>query len=249
MVAPKNAQILMLPGLASDHRLFSAQRTEYPGMIVPEWPDISGKSKATDLPKEFVNNWLLGEKPLLDIEQPYFLGGASTGGIIALEMAFELANTEHPPAGVFLIGSVRCWDDVPEWFSSWLAWSRRLPSWYSRRSLINKVVQSPSKEEAFDSEGRRLIRTMAQDTAWTQLQRSVEILVSWRRDKVDTARASFPVHQIHGRKDTVLPHPSTSVSTLLTLGGHWICVTHPQAINNWMAAIMADSAIRKPRPK
>lgn len=81
---------------------------------------------------------------------------------------------------------------------------------------------------------------MIEQRDWQWIVRSASMCKGWRRDTCDVVRAPFPVHQIHGRTDRLVPPPSAKVATLLLDGGHFLCLTHAAALNNWIEAIVLE---------
>jgi pimeloyl-ACP methyl ester carboxylesterase len=249
MSSTEQIPLLMFPGIATDHRLLAAQRSEFPQLVVPVWnePTTVGEN-ATDYARRGAEHWTLGEQAILSVDQPYFLGGVSSGGVIALELAWYLHSLGKTPQGVLLLGSCRSWDAVPRWYSRWYQWSESLPKWFASKLFSTRHVVHSARSEGLDPSTRRLVSSMFLGTTWDQLRSSVRLLTTWRRDSVETARAPFPIHQLHGRQDSLIPPPSPEGATLLLTAGHWMCATHPQAVNNWMTAVFKDADLRLRRP-
>src|SRR4051812_45705088 len=93
--------LILLPGMGADERLFVPQREVFGDqLIVPKWiSHVENDTIATYAQR-------LAEK--VDPKKPCFVGGASFGGFVAMEMARHLQTL-----GVFLIGSVRTPDEMP----------------------------------------------------------------------------------------------------------------------------------------
>src|SRR5689334_9890540 len=97
--------MLLLPGLGWDERIFRAQRSRFPDLRTPAWIDPQ--------PKESLNAYAARLAKVVDPGCPCVVGGASFGGVVALEMAVHLRAS-----ACVLIGSIR---------SPWeLAWRWRL---------------------------------------------------------------------------------------------------------------------------
>src|SRR5204863_6450986 len=85
--------LLLLPGMGTDERLFRYQKEAFPTLIVPPWIEpLAGES---------LSHYAAHLARIVDPGVPCFIGGASFGGIVALEMANHL----HARA-CFLIASV-----------------------------------------------------------------------------------------------------------------------------------------------
>ncbi len=156
----------MLPGLASDERLLTAQRGHFPGLIVPEWPKWNDSIRD---PKEFAqlcwNVWTV-EKHIVPDDQPYCIGGTSVGGIIALEAAWLAHQFGKPPLAVLLISSCRSWQDVPRWYGRWANWSERLPKWIASKLFERRQIAQSLRSDAADARTSQLVEAMYQASDW-----------------------------------------------------------------------------------
>ena len=86
--------IVLLSGMAADECLFARQVAALPDLRVQPWiPPRAGES---------VRSYAARLAPLANPGRPCIVGGASFGGVVALEMARYL-----PARAVVLIGSVR----------------------------------------------------------------------------------------------------------------------------------------------
>lgn len=247
MSSNEQIPILMLPGIASDHRIFGPQRQAFPNMFVPDRIEANSELDMVTVATQLLNQLLLGEKPCLRVERPYFIGGTSVGGALAIELAWLLQELGNPPLGVLLVSSCRSWEAVPAWYARWYQWSETLPRWFASKLFQNRLSNS-LRGERVPPEISQLVRSMYLASDWTLLRNSVRLLSTWRRDAVDLSRAPFAVHQLHGRLDTIIPHPPAKEATLILDAGHWMSQTHPTAVNNWIAAIVNDAKLRLSRP-
>lgn len=242
-------RLLMLPGLASDERLFAAQREQFPELIVPQWPTTTEPNRD---PRVFAqhcwNAWTTGNGPLT-IDQPYILGGTSVGGIIAIEVAWLAHQLGKPPAAVMLISSCRSWQAIPRWYGRWADWSDKLPRWIASKLFVRREITQSLRSDSADSQTAQLVEAMYQSVDWHQLQRFSRLMAAWRRDETDANNAPFPIHQLHGRLDVLLPKPSPKHATLLLDVGHWMATTHANTVNNWIEAVLRDAHLKLNKPK
>lgn len=95
-------RLLLLPGLGADRRLFDAQRACTAPIEVIEWIEPHREESLADYAKRLAAT--------IDTSSPFLLGGASFGGMVALEMARHVR-----PRAVVLIGSCRSPRTLP-WF-------------------------------------------------------------------------------------------------------------------------------------
>lgn len=249
MASPDKFRLLMLPGLASDERLFAAQREQFPDLIVPAWP--SSPEPIRD-PKVFAQRcwdaWTVADG-ILASDQPYILGGTCVGGIVALEMAWIALQLGKPPAAVLLISSSRSWQAVPRWYGRWSDWSERLPKWIASRMFMRRQITQSLRSDRADERTAQIVEAMYQAADWRQLQMFTRLMASWRREEADVNNAPFPIHQLHGRCDSLLPKPSPKYATLLLDSGHWMPATHATAVNNWIEAILRDAFLKHSKRK
>ena len=86
--------VILLPGMGADSRMFAAQKERFPQLLVPPWPAL--------VPREPLRDFAARLASSLDITRETVLGGASMGGMVALEIA-----RLKPPRAVVLLGSCR----------------------------------------------------------------------------------------------------------------------------------------------
>ena len=242
---PDKIRLLMLPGLASDERLLAAQRAHFLDLVVPDWPIPTEPVRD---PKVFAqhccNTWTVGEGPLAS-DQPYIIGGTSVGGIIALEVAWRAQQLGKPPLAVLLISSCRSWQAVPRWYGRWADWSDKLPRWIASKLFERRHIAHSLRTDRADLRTAQLVEAMYQSADWQQLQMFSRFMAAWRRDESDVNDAPFPIHQLHGRLDSLLPKPSPKHATLLLDAGHWMTATHAATVNNWIEAIVSDAKLKQ----
>lgn len=92
--------LILLPGMAAGGRLFRLQRAALPCLCTPDWIEPFDREPLTDYAQRFAQSIAPGGR--------CFVGGASFGGIVALEMAAHL----HAEA-CFLVASVRSDSELP----------------------------------------------------------------------------------------------------------------------------------------
>jgi len=86
--------ILLLPGMAADERLFESQLARFSHLKVPSWIE--------PFPRESLQAYAARLAKVVDPSVPCIIGGASFGGIIALEMSPHLQTM-----ACVLIGAAR----------------------------------------------------------------------------------------------------------------------------------------------
>src|SRR5215217_5505032 len=98
-----SAPLILIPGMGADERLFVPQRDAFPNLVVPKW--------ITPAPNDSIQSYAKRLAEKVDPKRPCFVGEASFGGFVAMEMARHLQKI-----GVFLIGSLRGPEELPPKF-------------------------------------------------------------------------------------------------------------------------------------
>ncbi len=215
--------LLLLPGMGPDHRMFADQAAALPCLSVPAWLDPA--------PRETLSSYARRMAKVIDPGEPCFVGGASFGGLVALEL------TDHMRVlGCFLIGSVRSPKEFPKHVSVF----RKVPG-------FSHVV--PFELATLLSRGFLLAGGSRIDSYWTSLVRQLggsnpsflrwatRALLGWERP---SGLSDVPVFHIHGRKDRMLPCELTSPNLIIEGGGHNICVSHPDDVTRFLRDCMGS---------
>ena len=218
MTAVASQRLILFPGMACDERLFSAQKVlgipfESPRLPLPQ-EDEHLPSYAARVVSE------LGLR-----RTPCVLGGVSFGGMLACEMAAR-CNCKR----VILIASCRSSAAVPK--RNWLVFhtARLLPDVVIRR-LAGPASRLVARMEGISDEHYRLVLAMCQDTPIARLRRQAAMILSWTKP----TRVDCPVHQIHGRRDHMLPLAGVQADQVIADGGHFINLTHPAEVAFFIA--------------
>src|SRR5439155_20778958 len=157
---------------------------------------------------------------------PGWVGGASFGGVVALEVAHRLPRV----LGCILIGSVRSPRDLPVWLRSLGpvgGLSRYLPfHWLPGAAGVARRC------------GRRFCRPSTLEFLLQGSNADPELL-RWACRAVLTWRPSrehwhVPVHQIHGDRDFILPWRLTKPEVLVRGAGHVLTLWHPIEVNGFI---------------
>ncbi len=118
----REVPLILLSGMGADERLFHHQREAFPQLIVPMWIEPE--------PQESLASYARRLALLIDPDVPCFVGGASFGGLVAMEMARHLDTI-----ACFLIASVRSTDELP-WQIRVLRPLNRLGTKHAERLII-----------------------------------------------------------------------------------------------------------------
>ena len=217
--------IVLLSGMAADERLFESQLAAFPELRVQPWIE--------PLPGESLKAYAARLVPLVDPGRPCIIGGASFGGIVALEMAAHL-----PALACVLIGSVRSPAGLP-----W-RWRLLRPfAWLGPDGLRILAALTARFGRRFLSFGtvRRLQRLARPEAAFVRW--AVCAVVTWRPSPA--VRRTRVLH-IHGEADRVLPVALARPDVVVPGGSHALSLFSPSAVNEFLAeavrSVSADPA-------
>jgi len=218
---PRDPPLILLPGMGADRRLFGDQIAALDKVVVPDW--------IAPEPRDTLVSYAARMARGVDPGVPCCVGGASFGGMVALEMAPYLQAK-----ACFLIGSVRSPDELP-WRArmltpaAWLvpAWSLRVAG---RAAPTIIALAGRLMRPATQSTLRQFADADARFVRWASLA-----ILRWKRP---AQTASVPVFQIHGDRDPVLPHRLTRPDVLVRGGGHLLSMTFPDAVNEFLETRM-----------
>ena len=214
---PTDLPLYLLPGMGADARLFRSQLDTFPNAVVPPWLAPEPRESLADYARRFADT--------LRPNGPCFVGGASFGGFVALEMAPHLNAL-----GCFLIGSARGPSEMPtriRWLRPFGGTIGVLPfrllapgAWLTR----NTVGQ-------FSHPLTRSFLRHLQETDSSFLRWGSQAALRWTPSP---ATADVRIFQIHGERDRVFPAKRSRADVILPGAGHLISLTHATAVNEYL---------------
>jgi pimeloyl-ACP methyl ester carboxylesterase len=207
----------MLSGMAADERLFEPQLAHFPSLRVQPW--------VKPLPGESIRSYAARLAKLANPGQPCLVGGASFGGIVAMEMAAHLRAL-----GCVLIGSVR---SPVELSLKWrMMWPLAIlgPDRLAMLALLGSRI------------GRRLLRG-GTVRRWQRLSQPEASFVRWAmcalaRWRPRPTLGRVPLFQIHGAADRTLPVSLTRPDVIVPSGGHALTLFSPAAVNAFLEDVV-----------
>lgn len=213
-----SACIILLPGLGADGRMFEPQRLAFPGLQTPEWIAHRAAESLADYARRMAAT--------IDPPPRFYLGGASFGGMVALEMARHIR-----PKAVFLIGSCRSGRQLPWALRFWYPFGRAIPD-----AMVRLAGRLPVRDWArilqAGPQHAVLFRDMLRQVSIPFLRWGHRAIVQW--DGV--AELPIPVCQIHGREDRFIPVRCTEPDAVVNGAGHLLSLTHPEEVNAFIRA-------------
>ena len=213
--------ILLLPGMAADERLFESQLAQFGNLRVPAWID--------PLPNESLRAYAIRLAQAVNPGCPCIVGGASFGGIVALEMAAHLQTL-----ACVLIGSVRTPTELP--------WRWRV--------LRPFAVLGPGCLRAFAGAAAWFGRpVLARGTVrrLQHLSQPEKSFVRWAicavlRWSPSPAARDAHVFHIHGEADQTFPVALTHPDVIVPGGAHALSLFSPTAVNDFLANVVGRVA-------
>jgi len=216
----ETCQLLLLPGVGADARLLDPQRAAFPDLVVPDWLEPRRKEPLAD--------YAVRMAELVADERPLVLGGVSFGGMVAYEMARTLK-----PEAVVLIASMRARRGLR--FAYRMA--RPLATTLPLSIAMAKFIARPTLFLAthLPKPERHILTTMFREMDSRFMSWALTALTDWPADPLE----GVPVHQIHGRRDCVLPAWRSGADEFVPKAGHLVNVSHADTVNAFLRRVIA----------
>jgi pimeloyl-ACP methyl ester carboxylesterase len=216
----ERCQLVMVPGMATDHRLLEPQRRGLGEFFVPAWlPARRGEG----LPQ-----YARRLAETLPPARRLVLGGVSLGGMLAYEMARQLR-----PAAVVLVASCRSGRAVRPMFCRLRPVLCRLPVWFFRGGQRCGPVVAPLLFGR-RPEIQQLLMSMFRNADAELLRWAVGAVLHWQPEPLD----GIPVYQIHGENDRLIPAAKAQAREIIPRGGHLINITHADEVNHFIRKVL-----------
>ena len=207
--------LILFSGMGADASIFLPQRLAFPNLIVPEWIP---PQKAEGL-ESYCARFAQTFAP----QCPCVVGGASFGGVVALEMTRHLETL-----GCILIGSVRGPDELPKRI-------RMLRSFAPTLSIAPISLMQWAADSAAVSANRVGVKHLAGVSR--QFAKSDPAVLRWSAQTIlswDSSYESVNVRHIHGDRDCVFPIGCVRPDKVVLGGGHVISMTHGSQVNEFI---------------
>lgn len=208
--------IILLSGMAADERLFEAQVAAFPNLRVQPWvPARAGES---------LRAYAARLAPLVDPGRPCIVGGASFGGVVALELSGHL-----PAVACVLIGSIRSPSGLP-----W-RWRLLRPVAFFGPDVLRVLAALAARfgRRVLPLRTARWLRRLSRPEAGF-VRWAMCAVVRWRPSQ---AARRVRVFHIHGACDRVLPVALARPDVVVPGGGHALSLFSPTAVNMFVADV------------
>jgi pimeloyl-ACP methyl ester carboxylesterase len=205
--------LILLPGMGADARMFEDQRRRFPQLTVPAWPALR--------PGETLRDFAARLADTVTITRDTVLGGASMGGMVALELA-----RLKPPRAVVLLGSCRSPDAIPRSLLLAERLARPFPLW-----LLNLLRPFEHLARArlgpLTSPQKQLLHEMSRAHSMAFLAWAGRAILEWP----GVPDPGVPVLHVHGRLDRMILPGKVAADIMLEDAGHLPSMTHPEDVN------------------
>ena len=209
--------LILLSGMGADGRFFREQRPCFANLITPHWIRHRQGDSLASYAERMARR--------IDPGCTCYVGGASFGGMVALEMARHL-----DAKACFLIGSIRSSGELPLRLRVLRPLAGLIPEACGGLPVRLAKALVP------------LAKPLSRPAAWSMLCQLADTdgrFLRWAglavlRWNPDPDGWSTPIHQIHGSRDLVLPHHLTRPDVLVPGAGHLLPLTHAEAVNDFL---------------
>ena len=204
--------LILFSGLGADASIFQPQLNAFPELIVPEWSPLRDQEGFQSYCKRLAEQ--------IDPGCPCVIGGASFGGMVAMEVAQHL-----DAQACLLIGSIRNERQLPLRIRALrpigfgvallpVTWLQRAAALSARFAPAATPIQITTAMQQFSGADPTLIR-------WSARQ-----ILRWKAPKIP-----IPIFRIHGERDHIFPIRHTTPDEVVHGGGHIISLTHARQVN------------------
>ncbi|TWT50576.1 hypothetical protein Pla22_33190 [Rubripirellula amarantea] len=213
--SPSDVPLILFSGMGADASVFLPQTVAFPNLIVPEWVV---PNDGDDL-----RSYCVRIADALAVDRPCIVGGASFGGIVALEM------TRHINAmACILIGSIRGPHQLPQRIRILRPFSAALNitplTLLQKSAALSAVAARSAGAKHLAGITRQFSRADADVLRWSARQ-----ILSW-----DSSYEDVDVRHIHGDRDNVFPISCVEPDEVVAGGGHVISMTHGSQVNEFL---------------
>jgi pimeloyl-ACP methyl ester carboxylesterase len=195
------------------------------------WDPVRGSAPAFETPgwiaplsHESLSDYAARLAATIPRNGPVVLGGASLGGMLALEMARHLR-----PIRVLLLSSCRTPVAIRPSLSRL---GRAVGPW--KRVPVKEAFAAGSVLArllgASTGEAGKSVRAMFADTSPEFLRWGIEAVLSWP----GCVDPGAPVRHLHGSRDLLIPARRVKADVLVPGAGHIPSLTHPEAVSRFL---------------
>jgi surfactin synthase thioesterase subunit len=229
--------IVLFPGLGADSKLFIEQKKHFGDRVMtPDWISPQKDENLEQFSHRFADHLMAHE---LAHFSEVFLGGFSFGGMLSHELANVLSAQHRPKIkGVILISSGRTQHILKDFFKAQAAVGSRMPDSLLRFILEKQMLQKFTKEEVITLEQATYLKQMVDTIDLNFFRWSLLACANWfPEDRFTKSEIGFPIFEIQGKNDEIIPLSREEGVMTLGEGKHLIQYTHAKELNQWLDQI------------
>lgn len=216
----------MLPALGTNANLYAQQRPLWPRLVVPPWLEPTHDESL----RHYARRMARQIKALVDPRRPLVLGGASFGGMVALEMASIIR-----PSRLLLVSSCFTGESVSQAYQLVGRFIRYLPLRLVRPATL-LLATTTAMLDVIDRVSERRHERMLATSSPRLVRWGGHAILRWQY----RGEPPCPRLHIHGSDDQVLPLSAVSPDVVIPGAGHLPTLTHPHAVNRILADTLSD---------
>ncbi|MFT3880833.1 MAG: alpha/beta hydrolase [Gemmatales bacterium] len=211
--------LILLPGLGANARMFREQKKVFPQLIVPDWIPPRPNETMAQYAHRFID--------IINPGTPFYLGGASFGGIIAYEMAQHVR-----PEALFLFASGRSHHHMVGWLKKVrsIAHMTHIIPWNAANLVSEMTLMLAGDVLPFRMYAllRHLHHKETPFMKW-----GLHAILRW---KPSDYNQTFPIHHLHGERDPFFPSKKSGACQIIPGAGHLLTKTHHEVVNQFIAS-------------
>jgi pimeloyl-ACP methyl ester carboxylesterase len=221
--------LALLTGLGVDCRLLEPQRSEFPDLACPPWPEPH--------PRESLESYAQRLAALIPTERPLVLGGVSFGAMLAAQMAGDL----KPDALVLISGCTSPAQIAPHIRAAALT-MRFVPSLVGDTALGMAPPFFVRALGPMSRPDREFLAGLSGSVPFSFIRWGTHAILRWR----GAPPAPCPVLRLHGDKDGIIPLPKGAAGdpafTIIRGAGHVPSVSHAAEVNAALRGVVQSVA-------
>jgi len=226
-------RIYFFSGMGADARLLESQRAIDAEIITLPWI-------ATDAIDSFAT-YATKLAATIDTSKPFYVGGASLGGMLAYQMASELGPNLR---GLILIVSADSCCRLPLFYRVIGRLVALLPTFTLRigKSMVpalRKLFGISTKEQT------QLFQSMLADSDPRFLKWSLRAVLTWQGPQII---AKVPMLWIHAGRDFIIPYAKAIPGVVVADAGHTVNMTHAAEVNRIISDWLDEQANQPAAP-